>query len=358
MSGSEPRIRPWAYHPFEVAFEGGNGAARAALLSRLAGRLREGGMLPALLRFEAEGDGPAGDPMLLRSGPGFQMRRQGEPLNPQAPDLALLEADVLLVDGPDPAVLPRVLLQAESGNFAGTEGAPPPLALVQGQDSGAAPWDLPRFHRDDAAGLEAFLRSHWRRRAADTPLYGLVLTGGRSTRMGQDKAALVYHGEAQTRHAFRLLEARCEQVFVSCRADQAELPDRVGLPQVHDQILDLGPTSGILSALHRHPAAAWMVLACDLPYLDAATLVRLAEGRNPFRFATAFRGHQDRPEPLCAIYEPKARSRFFQFLALGHRCPRKVLINSPIALLQPAGRALDNVNAPREYEEARRDLRP
>ena len=51
------------------------------------------------------------------------------------------------------------------------------------------------------------------------PLYGLVLTGGRSTRMGRDKAALEYGGQAQADRAFDLLARVCDKVFVSARAD-------------------------------------------------------------------------------------------------------------------------------------------
>jgi molybdopterin-guanine dinucleotide biosynthesis protein A len=94
------------------------------------------------------------------------------------------------------------------------------------------------------------------------------------------------------------------------------------------------------------------VVACDLPRLDRQVLETLVAGRNPFRFATAFRGHQDFPEPLCALYEPKARPRLYQFLAAGYDCPRKMLINSPVEVLDPpSGDRLANVNSPQDRQE-------
>jgi molybdopterin-guanine dinucleotide biosynthesis protein A len=63
------------------------------------------------------------------------------------------------------------------------------------------------------------------------------------------------------------------------------------------------------------------VLACDLPFLDAATLDALIAGRDLERDATAFRSsHDGLPEPLCAIYEPRARAAIAAHLAGGRNC--------------------------------------
>jgi molybdopterin-guanine dinucleotide biosynthesis protein A len=110
-----------------------------------------------------------------------------------------------------------------------------------------------------------------------------------------------------------------------------------------------GPLSGILAAFEARPDASWLVVACDLPRLDREVLAALVSGRNPHRFATAFRGYEDFPEPLCAIYEPKARSRLYQYLAAGYDCPRKMMINSPVEVLEPLpGDRLVNANTPDE----------
>ena len=50
-----------------------------------------------------------------------------------------------------------------------------------------------------------------------TPIYGLVLAGGRSTRMQRDKAALLYHGRTQIEWAMDLLRPHVEKVFLSVR---------------------------------------------------------------------------------------------------------------------------------------------
>lgn len=188
------------------------------------------------------------------------------------------------------------------------------------------------------------------------PLHGLVLAGGRSSRMGRDKAALEYAGRSQLGRAFALLDPLVSRCFVSVRADQQHDPLRARFPQIVDAAPGVeGPAAGILSALRAHPQSAWLVLACDLPFLDAGTLQHLIARRDPTRTATAFRSsHDGLPEPLCAIYEPAARSALEAFVAGGRICPRKFLIQSDALLLdQPRAESLDNVNTPTELEEAR-----
>jgi molybdopterin-guanine dinucleotide biosynthesis protein A len=187
------------------------------------------------------------------------------------------------------------------------------------------------------------------------PLFGLVLAGGRSTRMQRDKAGIVYHGqETQLERAVKLLSPRVARLFVSVRADQANDPLRSAWPRIVDRGDVEGPIAGISAALAEHPDSAWLVLACDLPFLDAATLERLIAGRDLDSEATAFRSsHDGLPEPLCAIYEPRARTAIAAHIAGGRHCPRKFLINARTRLLdQPNPRALDNVNTVAEYGAA------
>ena len=189
---------------------------------------------------------------------------------------------------------------------------------------------------------------------AAAPLHGLVLAGGRSTRMKRDKAALAYHGESQLEHAWRLLTPHVAQRFVSVRADQQDDPLRAGYPQIVDAIADAGPAAGILAAFDRHPHSAWLVLACDLPHLDARTLAHLAAQRDAARPATAYRSaHDGLPEPLCAIWEPASRAGLAARVAAGRSCPRRFLIDAGTKLLDPlVPHALDNVNESHEYWSA------
>lgn len=180
------------------------------------------------------------------------------------------------------------------------------------------------------------------------PIYGLVLAGGRSERMGQDKALLRINGETQLSRAVRLLESFVDRVFVSTRADQQEEPERNQYQQIVDQYENLGPVAGILSALEHHPDAGWLVLACDLPNVDEVTIRNLLGNRSGTHAFTAYKSNYDSlPEPLCAYYAPGSSSIIKSFVDKGLICPRKILIRSDTYLLdQKNPNALDNINTP------------
>jgi molybdenum cofactor guanylyltransferase len=183
------------------------------------------------------------------------------------------------------------------------------------------------------------------------PLYGLLLTGGASRRMQQDKATLAYRGEPQLLRAWRLLHAVTERAFVSARDTQRDDPLRAGLPLIIDRYDAIGPAAGILSAQDEYPEAAWLVLACDLPLLDIVTLRQLIAARDAAGSATAFTSsHDGLPEPLCAIWEPASHALLKQRYDDGSYCPRKALMQSSTTLLPAPGSALDNVNTPEERD--------
>ncbi|MDZ7693056.1 MAG: NTP transferase domain-containing protein [Balneolaceae bacterium] len=188
-------------------------------------------------------------------------------------------------------------------------------------------------------------------------LSGLVLAGGKSTRMHTDKTVLEYHGKPQRDHLYELLDDFCDDTFISCRQEQAdEIPH--DFKCITDSFLGMGPMGALLSAFRQNPDTAWLSVACDLPHLSRTSLQYLADHRNPSKIATAFNSPDSSfPEPLITIWEPKSYPVLLHFLSLGYSCPRKVLINSDIEILEaPDPRELKNVNRPEEYEEAKEFL--
>ena len=192
-------------------------------------------------------------------------------------------------------------------------------------------------------------------------LFGLILAGGHSKRMGQDKTLLSYHGKPQVEHVRGLLKGVCAEVFISAKDKKG---DTLGCPLLidHQQFADAGPLTGILSAMSAYPDESWLVMACDLPFVTKKTLQYLIENRDPAKPATAFISTSDGlPEPLCAIWEAHGFKDFLEFFRKGLHCSRKMLIKSSAHLItQPDPRWLDNVNTPQEYQQALavlRDLR-
>lgn len=189
----------------------------------------------------------------------------------------------------------------------------------------------------------------------ETPMYGLLLVGGKSQRMGSDKALLQYGGEqTQLERATELLNTVCGKVFVSQRHEQA-FPTPQDTEAIYDSIEDVkGPLCGILSAMQAHPEAHWLVLACDMPNLTQSTLKKLigAFQSAPPQLTAYCSGHDGLPEPLCAIYPCGSN---VELLALAEdlrtSSPRKLLIARKARLLTAADpRSLDNINTVEEFK--------
>lgn len=182
-------------------------------------------------------------------------------------------------------------------------------------------------------------------------IYGLVLAGGRSTRMGRDKGKIEYHGKAQREYLYELLSEICEAVYLSVRAEQ-EREISVDLRCIADDDTFPGPFNGILSAHKRFPEVAWLVVATDLPFISAAELRQLLKARNEEKAATAFATRNTKlPEPLCCIWEPQTLRESLQYLDKGNgSSPRDFLIKKNVEIVYPDDdRFLINANDPADH---------
>lgn len=189
---------------------------------------------------------------------------------------------------------------------------------------------------------------------AKPPLYGLVLAGGRSTRMGTDKAMLRYHGAPHCEHLYTLLKQVCPSTYVSLRNDQPT-QTQPGMPVIHDEDRYRGPFNGLLSAHRAYPTVAWLVVAVDLPLIDRMSLQRLITHRQTDQVATALATRASGlPEPLCAIWEPTGLQRAEAWLASQEKtCPRKFLIREKAPLCFPeSDQVLMNANDEEDYRRA------
>lgn len=181
---------------------------------------------------------------------------------------------------------------------------------------------------------------------------GLVLTGGKSTRMGTNKSDLVYFEKSQKEHVKDLLEYNKLKTYYSVQNDAGNENE------IHDTFLNLGPFGGICSAFQKDPNSAWLVLATDLPFVNDALIQLLLQKRNPSKVATAIKGKNKQfVEPLITIYEPKAYPILLQYLAQGYSCPRKMLINSDVEIVEVDDDFIRNINTPEEFEVAKKELK-
>lgn len=184
------------------------------------------------------------------------------------------------------------------------------------------------------------------------PIRGLLLAGGRSSRMGQDKALLSYSGALpQMSRAKALLETVCHEVFLSIRAEQREQPVYSDSSAIVDHADAIGPMGGLLSAMAAYPDSAWLVMGCDMPQVTSQLLQDLIEQRSATDYATAYL-HEDGsgPEPLCAIYEPRCYPLLSERAVRKQYSLRHFLMEVAIRSLEVSQpNALININTPESY---------
>lgn len=196
---------------------------------------------------------------------------------------------------------------------------------------------------------------------------GLVLVGGKSTRMGTDKSQLKYYKKPQKEHVKELLENNQLETFYSVRPFYSAQGNKKEIDvissaaeksqEIPDVFLNLGPFGGICSAFQKDPNSAWLVLATDVPFVDENVIKLLLKNRNPSKVATAIKGKgKEFVEPLITIYEPKAYSVLLQYLAQGYSCPRKMLINSDVEIIEIEDDLIRNINTPEEFELAKKEI--
>lgn len=187
-------------------------------------------------------------------------------------------------------------------------------------------------------------------------LYGLVLAGGRSRRLGRDKATLVYKGQLQLDRHIGVLKRFCEEVFISVRDDQDYT---VGADPIIDRMGEIGPLGGILSAFFYHRDKNWLVVGVDMPFINMFTIKELVEARDADKLATCFRAKDGSPEPLCTIYENKIKDKLLEAAKKGERSPKRILSEhlSVIQLVEPKDvSALDCVVTAEDYLAAQTRL--
>lgn len=135
----------------------------------------------------------------------------------------------------------------------------------------------------------------------------VLLAGGKSSRMGQDKATMLFRGEPLWKCQLDLLRRiRPKEIFASALSDPIWRPSDVEF--VADQQPPCGPLGGIAGALSRIVTNHLLVLAIDVPFMSEGYLRNLCEKIEAGRGIVPIR--ENRAEPLVAIYPREAKERF------------------------------------------------
>lgn len=184
----------------------------------------------------------------------------------------------------------------------------------------------------------------------------LILAGGDSSRMGQDKAALVLDGATLLERVTDTMRGLFPGVLVSVRQPRAE----VALPQVCDAEADGGPLAGLVAGLAEVDTPWMFVLACDMPFIQPAIVARMAELRGEHQAVVPRVGGH--PQPLAAFYAVRALETMRARLAGDDRSLRGVLRELDVRYVEeaelrewdPQLRGFFDLDTPQDYQAAQK----
>ncbi len=365
------QLKECVFHPYEIAFCGFSNSGKSTLISSILKEIHNhykiGYIKSDAHSFEmdkkekdtSKAYANGAQKVFISDPTHYASINRGEPSNFDLKN-QFIDCDFVIVEGHKRSNVPKFVFIGEGEKKLKTiekfnnNEFKNVLAFIGNSGEDSFSNELPFFTRNQVSEITNFFLNRFYKIYNNSPIYGLILTGGKSSRMGKDKGSLKYHGKSQIQYGHDLLEEHCDKVFISCRKEQTKLPHLVKFNQIYDSFPSIGPSSGILSAMFEHPEATWIIIACDLPYLDSSTIDNLIKNRNPFKTATCYLNpKRSWPEPLCTIYEIKSRVKLMQFFAQGRPCPRKVLFNTEIKALELLNKdALNNANTPNDYDLA------
>ncbi len=133
----------------------------------------------------------------------------------------------------------------------------------------------------------------------------IILAGGKSTRMKEDKGLMFFNGKMLVQHVIESLKTITRNIIIiTAHAGYKQF----GYPCIEDQMKEKGPLGGIYTGLIHSPAVKNLVVGCDMPFLSTEIfngLINNCEGTDAL-----LAEHKGKVEPLCAIYDLNCISHF------------------------------------------------
>lgn len=179
---------------------------------------------------------------------------------------------------------------------------------------------------------------------------GIILSGGKSSRMGTDKALMTIDGKSLLERAIDVCSPVCNPVFVS---SNNPLHKKTGIQMISDEIADCGPLGGIYSCL-RKTATNWnFVLSVDAAFMQTCFIKFLMAQTGNFDAVVPVHAHGK--EPLIALYHKNIVPEIEQMLQIGDFKTRnlfhKIKVNYADAReqLRAFPQLFVNLNKPHDY---------
>jgi molybdenum cofactor guanylyltransferase len=190
---------------------------------------------------------------------------------------------------------------------------------------------------------------------------GIILAGGKSSRMGKDKGLLELGGKMLAEIAIGNLSLLCSRILISSNSEDYT---RFGLEVVADKIPDIGPMGGIYSSLLQSHTELNLVLSVDLPFINEGLLRYLLEQSEDVQAAVPWSG-EEHFEPLCACYNHSVVPLMEEFIGSGnYKLPdlfskiklNRLIISDELPFFNSS--LFKNINTPSDLESAKKKFNP
>lgn len=139
----------------------------------------------------------------------------------------------------------------------------------------------------------------------DEIITGIILCGGKSSRMGMDKGMVIYKGKPMIEYVIDLLQPFCSEIIISANSD---VYNQLGFQVVHDTYKEIGPLGGIISTLEVSNTKWNMVLSCDMPHLTAGLIHALISACQE-NYECIVPNYNSKIEPLGSLYSTSCLSK-------------------------------------------------
>lgn len=181
---------------------------------------------------------------------------------------------------------------------------------------------------------------------------GIILAGGKSSRMGFDKGLMNVNGKNSIEYAVEALEPITERIIIISNNDSY---DYLGLPVYEDIVKGKGPIGGIFTGLTVSDTEKNLVVACDMPFISSELLEFILENTEFYEIALA--SFENKIQPLCGYYLKETAMRLRELIsddilkmqeAIQFFHYKKIAVNKAIKFYTPE--LSMNINTPMELK--------
>lgn len=181
---------------------------------------------------------------------------------------------------------------------------------------------------------------------------GIILAGGKSSRMGSDKGILDLNGKKFIEHIIEAIKPNVDEIMIIANNDNYS---NFLFPVYKDLILDRGPIGGIYTGLSKTKTEKNIIVSCDIPFVTSELIKHIIDNSKGADIAVpVYKGNS---EPLCAVYNKKTTKEIHQLIlnnelkmhkVIQHFITREIFINESDKFYN--AKLLLNINTPEELK--------